>query len=130
MGWDGEWWLSSKSVLKSSQEIFNSIFALPRRSQFFATLHTQIQNELVALQTLRDVAQNIQNTAICTIMPDLYDDASNAGQLVFFIRWTDEYLIRHDKFLGIHCIRNTSANNTADAIKDILLRMKLQIGKS
>ena len=47
VGWVGEWWLSSKSVEKSLQEIFNSIFALPQKNQFFATLaiteHAQIE---------------------------------------------------------------------------------------
>ena len=38
VGWACEWWLNIKSVQKSSQEIFSSIFALPRRNPFFATL--------------------------------------------------------------------------------------------
>ena len=38
LGWAGKWWLSSKSIKKSSQETFNTIFAFPRRNQFFATL--------------------------------------------------------------------------------------------
>ena len=55
LGWGGDWWLSSKSMEKSLQEIFNSIFALPQKDLFFATLEHGI---LVDLNLKRNLCNN------------------------------------------------------------------------
>ena len=89
-----------------------------------------IQNEMLeimALRILREIAQNVQNSTIYTIMADESADVSNKEQLVFCIRWVDDELVVHEDFIGMHPMQGTSADQIAFIIKDVLLRMNLRL---
>ena len=86
--------------------------------------------EIMALQVLRDIAKNIKNAMIYTIMADETADVSNTEQMVFCIRWVDEFLVPHEEFIGMHHIPNTTANQILAVIKDILLRMNLKMNNA
>ena len=93
----------------------------------------EIQNEIIeimALHVLREIAKNIQNAGIYTIMADETADVSNTEQLVFCIRWVDEHLIPHEDFIGMHPLPNTMAKGIVAVIKDILLRLNLKVEDS
>ena len=52
----------------------------------------QLLNEMLealALDMLREIAENIQNATFFTIMADETADVSNKEQLVICIRWVD-----------------------------------------
>ena len=67
---------------------------------------------------------------IYTIMADETADISNTEQMVFCIRWVDEFLVPHEEFIGMHPIPNTTANQIVAVIKDILLRMNLKMNNA
>ena len=87
-----------------------------------------IQNEMLeimALRVLREIAQNIQNALIYTIMADETADVSNKEHLVLCIRWVDDDLVAHKDFIGMHPLKDTDHN--VFVIKDILQRMNLRL---
>ena len=74
-------------------------------------VHSTIQNEMMkimALQVLREVAQNIQSADFCFLMGDEVTDVSNVLQLAICLRWVDCDLVAHDE-------------------KHVLLRMNLKL---
>ena len=87
-----------------------------------------IQNEflqVMSLNILRNVARDIRNSNIFSIMADEMADVSKIEQLVFCIRWVDNNLEAHEEFIGLHPIPNTEADTLVNVIKDILLRLNL-----
>ena len=83
-----------------------------------------IQNEMLeimALRVLREIARNIQNAVIYTIMADETADVSNKEQLVFCLRWVDDDLIVDEDFIGMQPMKGTGADQIVFLIKDILL---------
>ena len=56
----------------------------------------------MALQILREIAGNIQNALIYTIMADETADVSNHEHLVICIRWVDDDLVIHEDLIGMH----------------------------
>ena len=93
-------------------------------------ISADIQNEMLeimALRVLREIAQNIQNALIYTIMADETADVSNKEQLVLCIRWVDDDLVVHEDFIGMHPLKDTSADHIVFIIKDILQRMNLRL---
>ena len=83
--------------------------------------------EIMVLGVLREIAKNIQNAVIYTIMVDESADVSNKEQLVFCIRWVDDELVVHEDFIGMHPMQGTGADQIVFIIKDILLRMNLRL---
>ena len=72
----------------------------------------------MALRILREIVQQIQNALIYTIMADeTADVVSNREQLVVCIRWVDDDLVIHKDFIGLHPLKNTSADNIFSVIK-------------
>ena len=93
-------------------------------------ISSDIQNEMLqimALRILREIAQNIQNAVIYTIMADESADVSNKEQLVFCIRWVHDDLIDHEDFIGMHPLQGTGADQSVFTIKDILQRLNLRL---
>ena len=78
-------------------------------------------------RVLCEIAQNIQNAVIYTIMADETADMSNKEQLVFCLRWVDDDHIVHEDFIAIHPMKGTGADQIVFLIKDILLRMNLRL---
>ena len=75
----------------------------------------------MALRILREIALNVQNSTIYTIMADESADLSNKEQLVFCIRWVDDKLIVHEDFIGMHPMQGTSADQIVFIIKDDMM---------
>ena len=96
----------------------------------FKFTSADIQNkmlEIMALGVLREIAKNIQNAVIYTIMVDESTDVWNKEQLAFCIRWVDDELVVHEAFIGMHPMQGTGADQIVFIIKDILLRMNLRL---
>ena len=90
LGWDGDWWLSSKSMEKSLQEIFNPIFGLPRKDLFFATLEHGI---LVDINLKRNLCNNTLHWINKSCKNQEYVN------LFFFTFWSNaNFYSRCDKF--------------------------------
>ena len=90
----------------------------------------KIQNEcmqLVALYIIRNVAQNICDSACFTIMADECTDVSNKEQFVIVIRWVSEDLQERESFIGLYEADSTDANRLVHSIKDVLLRLNVNI---
>lgn len=51
----------------------------------------------------------------------------NTEQRVFCLRYVDEDLTTHEEFIGIYYMDSTTAENITRVIRDILLRLLLQI---
>ena len=79
----------------------------------------------MALRVLREIAQNIQNALIYTIMADETADVSNKEHLVLCIRWVDDDLVAHKDFICMHPLKDT--DHIVFVIKDILQRMNLRL---
>ena len=64
-----------------------------------------VHNELLsimALQILRRIAGQIQESVFFTVMLDETTDFSNKEQVVLVFRWVDENLTAHEDFVGLH----------------------------
>ena len=94
--------------------------------------HNTIQNEMMkimALQVLREIAKNLQDTDFYTMMCDEATDVANTSQLVICLRWVDDNLVAHDEYIGLKDMADTSADSIVKALKDVLLRMNLNLRK-
>ena len=80
----------------------------------------------MALQIQRDIVENVRGNWY-TIMVDETTDMSNQEQLVFCLRYVDESLDVHEEFLGLHSLDCTNADTIVKTVKDILLRMNVDI---
>ena len=83
--------------------------------------------EIMALRVLCEIARNIRNAVIYTIMADETADLSNKEQLVFCLRWVGDDLVIHEDFIGMHPMKDTGADQIVFLIKDILLRTNLRL---
>ena len=95
-------------------------------------VHNTIQNEMMkimALQVLREVAQNIQSADFYSIMGDEATDISNVSQLVICLRWIDDDLVAHDEFIGLKEMPCTNADSIVNELKDVLLRINVRLNK-
>ena len=72
---------------------------------------------IMALQILREIAGNIKNALIYTIMADETADISNKEQLVICIRWVDDDLVIHEDFIGMHPLKDTTTDHIVFIIK-------------
>ena len=85
--------------------------------------------KIMALQVLREVAQNIRSADFYSLMGDEATDVSNVLQLVICLRWVDCDLGAHDKSIGLKDMPCTNADSIAAELKDVLLRMNLKLNK-
>ena len=93
-------------------------------------VHNTIQNEMMkimALQVLREVAQNIQSADFYSLMGDEATDVSNVLQLVICLRWVDCDLVAHDEFIGLKDMPCTNADSIVAELTDVLLQMNLKL---
>ena len=86
--------------------------------------------KIMALQVLRELAQNIQSADFYSIMGDEATHVSNVLQLVICLRWIDCDLVAHDEFIGFKEIPCTNADSIVAELEDVLLRMNLKLNKS
>ena len=83
----------------------------------------------MALEVLKEVAQNIQSADFYSLMGDKATDVSNVLQLVICLRWVDCDLVAHDEFIGLKDMPCTNADSIVAELKDVLLRMNLKLNK-
>ena len=102
-------WLKRKGDTYTSPEIQNEIL------------------EIMALKILRRIRSNIKHAKIYSVMADETADVSNTEQLVICIRWVDDQLGVHEEFIGLHSIMGTDADQIVAVIKDVLLRLDLNV---
>ena len=89
-----------------------------------------VQNEVIkvmALQILREIAENLQSTPFYTLMVDETTDISNREQVVLCLRWVDDSFEVHKEFTGLYTVDDISANTLVGVIRDALLRMNLTL---
>ena len=72
---------------------------------------------IMTLQILWEIAGNIKNALIYTIMADETADVSNKEQLVICIRRVDDDLVIHEDFIGMHPLKDTTADHIVFMIK-------------
>ena len=60
-------------------------------------------------------------------MADETTDISNTEQLVLCLRFVDDQLVSHEKFIGLHSMDDTTAEHITQTIEDILLRLSLPL---
>ena len=92
----------------------------------------EVQNEclrVMPLQITRQLSKDIGNSQCYTIMADECTDISNQEQFTICLRWVDNDLIDHEDFIGLYKVSNIGAGTLADAIKDTLIRMNLDISR-
>ena len=85
--------------------------------------------KIIALQVLREVGQNIQNTDFFSLMGYEATDISNLLQLVICLRWVDCDLVAHDEFIRLKDMPCTIADSIVAELKEVLLRMNLKLNK-
>ena len=80
----------------------------------------------MANQTTRHITANIWNN-FYLIICDKYTDISNREQLSFCIRWVDNFLAVHEKFLRFYEVPNVKSETLVKIIKDIFLRFRFSL---
>ena len=101
---------------------------LKRRQSKYTSL--TIQNEMLeimALQVLREIAQNVKSAVTYSILADETSDVSNKEQLVFCVRWIDDSFNENEDSIGMHPLLTAEADQIVAVIKDVLLRINLHI---
>ena len=91
-----------------------------------------IQNEIIKLfgtTLLRGLVSEIQSSPFVTIMVDETTDVSNMEQATFVIRIVTEDFKVHEEFLGLYEVPSIDSKTLVAKIKDILLRMNININK-
>jgi hypothetical protein len=89
-----------------------------------------IQNEclqIMALQILRQVSHNIQNSMCFSIMADECTDVANKEQFTLVMRWVGEDLQDHESFIGLYEVDSITSDSLVYAIRDTLLRMSVNL---
>ena len=92
-----------------------------------------VQNEMLevlALGIMREITANIQTAGIYTIMADETAEISNTEQLAVCFRWFDKNMETHEDFVGLHPLSRTTADSIVQVLKDVLLRMNLDLKDS
>ena len=91
-----------------------------------------IQNEclkIMALQILKKVCKNIQDSGCYSIMADECTDISNQEQFTICIRSVGEDLQDHEDFIGLYEVAGIDADCLVQAIKDTLLRINVPLSQ-
>ena len=92
--------------------------------------HHEIQNELLDLmarQVVRSKVMTIEKNRYFAIMADKYIDKSNKEQLSFCVRTVADSLEPAEEFLGFYELENIKSGTTVRVIKDIMVRLNIQI---
>ena len=88
-----------------------------------------IQNkclQIMALQILREVNQSICHSLCFSIMADECTDVANKEQFTICIRLVSDNLQDNEDFIVLYEVRSIDADCLVCAIRDTLLRMKLE----
>ena len=91
-----------------------------------------IQNEILkimALKIIQKIGESLQGSDYFTIMADETTDASNKEQVVICMRWVDNNVKAHEKFIGMHEVDSINATTLYQVMKDVLVQLNLSITK-
>lgn len=104
-------WLKKKANKYTSPEIQNEIL------------------EVMALEVIRKLASQLQQSKFFAIMTDECTDSANREQLVICFRWVDLDLEVHEEFFGLYQVSDIAANTIVSVITDTLLRMNVTFSR-
>ena len=82
----------------------------------------------MSLEVLRSLVKKIQNANFYSIMADETADVSNIEQLSFGVRYVENFEA-FDTFIGLHELKNTTADHLVDTIKKILIACNFDFSK-
>ena len=77
----------------------------------------------MAQKILRNIAQNIHDGGMFSIMADECTDCSNKEQFTINFRWVDSKLQDHSEFIGLYTVGSIDAKTLVATIKGVLLQM-------
>ena len=89
-----------------------------------------IQNEILEItshEILREIMVDTKEAGQYSVMSDETADKSNTEQLVICLRWVDDNLEANEEIIGLQPLKGTSADDVFPVIKDVLLRLNLNI---
>ena len=101
-----------------------------KRFRYTSPLVRNEMLEVLALGIMREITANIQTAGIYTIMADETADISNTEQLAVCFRWIDKNMEAHEDFVGLHPLSRTTADSIVQVLKDVLLRMNVDLKDS
>ena len=81
----------------------------------------------MATLTLQEKLKVIQDRKFFSIIADEGTDVSNKEQLSFCLRTVDDDLNSFEDFIGFHHLENIKSDTIVRVIKDILLRLNLNL---
>ena len=85
--------------------------------------------ELMGQTIVHQVIDGARKSDFYSIMVDETRDISNREQLVICLRWTDEFLMPHEDFVGLYQIDKADASTIAAVVKDVLIRLQIPLDK-
>ena len=83
--------------------------------------------KIMGLRVLRDIADSLQKAKYFSFMADEVTDTSNSEQVAICIRSVDSNFQPHEEFIGLHKANTITAVELVVILKDVLLRMNLNI---
>ena len=83
----------------------------------------------MALNMIRSIALDLQQSPFLTIMIDETTDISNREQVTVVIQRVNEDLEVFEEFLGLYHVNSIAAEALTAVVKDILIRMNISINK-
>ena len=86
--------------------------------------------EVLTLGIMREITVNIPTAGIYTIMAEETADISNTEKLAVCFGWIDKNMEAHEDFVGLHPLSRTTADSIVQVLKDVLLRMNLDVKDS
>ncbi len=81
----------------------------------------------MAMHIARRLSQAIDTAACFMVMTDEYTDILNKEQFTICVRWVGDDLVDHEDLIGLYQVDSINAECLTHAIKDILLRMNINL---
>ena len=85
--------------------------------------------QIMVLQILQKVNHSIRHSLCFSIMADECNDVANKEQFSICIRWVSDNLQDHEDFIGLYEVGSIDTDCLVHAIRDTLLRMKLELAE-
>ena len=120
--------LRSLAVISQTDDIPGMANWLDRKEDKYTS--PDIQKEILEITAqifLREIMTDVKNSGPYSVLAEETADVSNVEELVICSRWVDEDLIAHEECLGMHPLKVTSGVDVFPIIKDILLRLNLNV---
>jgi len=95
-----------------------------------ALVSPQAQNEILQLfanAIVRSIADKVRKCEHFSVIVDGTQDVSGKEQLSICLRYVDEEFVPHEEFIGLYEPPRTTGSVIADCIKDVFIRLNLQL---